>query len=204
MLFFPGASVEIGSDDPSARFNGKRLDHITLDASIGADKYSSHVAVQDPRLQKSRGIPYTSTPPSGYMAPWFSLLMPDLHGFYRLPQKLSIRFPSPRPDLVHFGEQLLGEGGIAFVPLPPSASSPNYIQFDVWSGQESGWQNLQVRPIAWAYKPEIVADPPTSEQEIKVNRVNIEFSTTAGIVVVVSRPAGRLLEPRILRPTLKW
>ena len=46
ILFFPGASIAIETDDPTARFNGKRLDHITADPPK-AVKASSHVAVQD-------------------------------------------------------------------------------------------------------------------------------------------------------------
>ena len=202
LLFFLGSSIEIETDHPWAHFDGARLDHMTLDPLTKVGKYSSHVAVQGLPAHESRGSRHTANPPSGYMVPWFSLLVPHIQGFPKMPKTLSIQFQSPRPDLARFGKQLIGEPRMALVPLPRSANRPSYVQFDVWAGRGSAWQAAQVKVIAWAYKPEIVADAPKGQQNIIVNRMVIRFSSTAGVVVLISRPAGELLVPRILRPTL--
>lgn len=94
VLFFPGAAIAIETDDPSARFNGKRLDHITADPP-GSVETSSHVAVHDLPHNKSRGVNYRSAPPPEHMFPWFSFLLPDLAGFAKLPAQLVVRFPPP-------------------------------------------------------------------------------------------------------------
>ncbi len=202
VLFFPGAAIAIQTDDPTARFNGKRLDHITTDPPRTA-KPSSHVAVQDLPHDESRGLNYRSTPPSEHMFPWFSFLLPDLAGFAELPAELVVRFPSPPGNVHDFGKRLLADGGSNDVPLPPVArAGPTYIQFDVWLGQGPHWKALKVRPLPWPYKPEIVEGAPEHRQEVTVNRVDIDLGPDTGLVVLVLRPAGRLLHPQILRPQL--
>lgn len=56
--------------------------------------------------------------------------------------------------------------------------------------------------MAWPYKPGFVKDAPEDKQDVTVNRVDIELGSDIGLAVLVLRPAGRLLHPRILRPTL--
>ena len=203
LLFFPGAPMTIEDDPALPRFSGKSLEHLTLDPPRKPGKHSSHVAVQ-PTSDSGRGITYTTTPPPDLLIPWFTMLVNDMEGFYRLPSRLSISFPYPRADLQRFGEALVKEriAGIGFFPLPPTASSPNFVQFDVWAGRAEGWQEKRTKPLSWVYKPEIVSNPPRSEQTITANQVQIELSTSIGVVVIVSRPAGSLLGARILRPTL--
>jgi len=202
VLFFPGAAIAIETDDPTARFNGRRLGHITVDPPRTA-KTSSHVAVQDLPHHESRGLKYRSAPPPDHMYPWFSFLLPDLSGFAALPAQLVVRFPPPPGNLHDFGQRLLADGAFATVPLPPPAGpGPVYVQFDVWLGRGASWKTLKARPLAWAYKPEIVKDAPAHKQDVTVNRVDIGLGPEIGLAVLVLRPSGRLLRPRILRPTL--
>jgi hypothetical protein len=56
LLFFPGASTVIRTDDPNAEFNGHRLDHVTLDPADIDSAHASHVAVFAPKGKKSRGL----------------------------------------------------------------------------------------------------------------------------------------------------
>lgn len=204
VLFFPGASIAIETDDPTARFNGKRLDHITADPP-SRGKSASHVAVRDLPHDESRGINYRSVPPPEHMIPWFSLLIPDFEGFSEAPARLIVRFPCPPriSDIQLFGQRLLADGGTVSLPVPISTySDQTYLQFDVWLGRGAEWKTLRVRPLSWPYKPELVQDAPDGEQQVTVNRVDIDLGSDVGVAVLVLRPAGRLLEPRILRPTL--
>lgn len=202
VLFFPGAAIGIETDDPTACFNGKRLDHITADPPRTA-KLSSHIAVQGLPHDESRGLSYRSALPPKHRFPWFSLLVPDLAGFTELPAQLVVRFPPTHGNVYDFGKRLIGEGGIDSIPLPPPAApEPTYIQFDVWLGQGPDCKKSQVRPLAWPYKPEIVQSAPEYQQDVTVNRVDIDFGSDSCLAVLVLRPAGRLLRPRILRASL--
>ena len=201
-LFFPGSSTVLAADHSEAPFAGKRLEHLTLDPPGKPGKHSSHVAVAGSPHKQSRGIRYTTTPPSDFMVPWFSLVVSNLRGFHRLPRQLHIHFPPPRPDVTRFGEQLLAAGGSTSVPLPPPAGNPNYLQFDIWAGRGVHWREAREKPLSWPYKPELVANAPESEQRVTVRRGQIDFSATAGLVLNITRPAGQLRGSRILRPNL--
>jgi hypothetical protein len=201
-LFFPGSSTILADDHEEVRFAGKRLEHLTLDPPGKPGKHSSHVAVSGSPPKQSRGIRYTTTPPSDFMVPWFTLVAPDLRGFQRLPHQLHIHFSPPRPDVSRFGKQLLSAGGSTSVPLPPPAGNPNYFQFDVWAGRGGDWQNTQENPLSWPYKPELVTEAPEGQQHVTVRRGQIEFSATAGLVLNITRPAGQLRGTHILRPNL--
>ncbi len=201
LLYFPASTVELFTDDPSARFNGKTLDHITLDqASEGT--HASHVAVKDLSHSKSRGLNQRSRLP-GATAPWFSILTADLDGFSILPMKLIFEFPPPRKDVVAYGKELVTNGGIGSVRLLPQGKDEDYIQFDVWVGRGADWKKSPIHPLPWVYKPEIVADAPKHRQTVTFNRVDIQFAGDIGLSVVHTRPRGRLLGPRILRATLR-
>jgi hypothetical protein len=137
------------------------------------------------------------------MAPWFSLLTPNLEGFFRLPERLSVQFPRLRPDLKKFGNELVQTGGFVFAPLPTLLDlSRNYFQFDVWIGRGKAWEKLASRALAWAYKSEIVDNPPSGEQEINVVEADVSFSSILGVRVLCSKPIGQLGSPHILRPKL--
>jgi len=106
-----------------------------------------------------------------------------------------------RSDLRRFGDDVL-QGGVTFVELPEAQAAANFVQVDVWAGMTDGWSLLGARPLAWAYKPEIVNDAPVGQQEIVARRGDIVFSDSRGVRVFVSRPTGVLTAARILRPTL--
>jgi hypothetical protein len=202
VLFFPSSEIQIFTDDPTARFNGKLLDHVTLDRARGG-RHASHIAARGVAPSTSRGRNRRSRLP-GSTAPWFSLLTTELDAFPMLPARLSVEFPPPRTDVAAYGQELVASGGVRSVQLlPPSSEGPDYVQFDVWVGRGKDWQASPVHPLAWAYKPEIVADPPAHRQNVTVNRVDVTFTTELGLALVHTRPRGRLLSPRLLRPTLK-
>jgi len=204
VLYFPGGFVTLDTDSPAKRFNGTRLDHLTCDPPVGS-KFTSHVAVYGLPKKKSRGLSYSSFPPSGYMFPWFSLVIPNTRGFCILPARLAVEFQAPKSDVLRRFEHLTRElDGYELTPLPPTkGTGPSYIQFDVWIGRGKKWRELQRRPLAWAYKPEIVMYPLVGKQTLTAAQVLFDFGSDLGLAVLVTRPLGTLLgPPRILRPKI--
>ncbi len=199
-LYFPGAEIEVSTGTRDTRFEDYALDHLTLDPPKNRHYYRSHIAVRGLPERDSRGLDYRASASPGFLFPWFSLLLPGLHGFATLPAHLYVEFPSPRSDLETYGQQLMANGGMIHLPLPAPPPSIHYIQFDIWVGHGQNWRDRQSRPIAWAYKPEIVADAPPGRQDIQVRTVDTDFRPGFGIRIMVYRPRGRLLGARILRP----
>jgi hypothetical protein len=89
ILFFPGGTAIVSTDDPTAKFYARHLGHITLDPQR-TQTSASHFASRGLPPKHSRGLEYRTTPPPGHMVPWFSLLLPDLEGLSVLPKTLSI------------------------------------------------------------------------------------------------------------------
>jgi hypothetical protein len=141
-------------------------------------------------------------PPPDTMIPWFSLLTPSLDNFPFLPKRLSVTFPPPRPDVDNFGNQLLTSAGLTVAPLPEAHGSPNFLQVDFWVGRGAAWKSLKTRPLAWTYKPELVGNPPSDSQDIRVAVGDLELSSVVGVRLLVMRPQGTLDSLHILRPRL--
>ena len=142
---------ELTIDEPISSFNDKRLDHLTLDRPDPKGRHWSHVAVFGLPHNKSRGLKYYTTPPPGFLIPWFTLLAPGLEEFELLPEKLIIKFPPPRPDLSEFAKDLMGGPKLAHAPAPTASTTRTCFQFDVWAGREFGWQQRGSRALAGAY-----------------------------------------------------
>jgi len=202
ILFFPGASIYISTDEETSPFNDRRLDHLALDPPGPKGRHRSHVAVFGLPIEGSRGLSYRTTPPLGLLVPWFTLLAPDLKGFELLPEKLSVEFPPPRPDLSEFAKELMGGPGLALAPAPTALTTRSFFQFDIWVGRGSGWKQLGSRALAWAYKREVVKGAPTGSQEIRIVQLDVDLSSEVGVRIVASRPAGQLGSARLLRPKL--
>jgi hypothetical protein len=200
LLYFPGAQIEIAEASGTTRFDDARLDHLTLDSPKGS-RYSSHIAVRDLPEERSRGLSYTALLTPGFLFPWFSLLVPSLDGFSVLPSRLYVEFPPPHPDLHRYADHLMANGGVVQIRLPSTRQYPAYYQFDVWVGHGTDWRTRRAQVLAWAYKPEIVADPP-GRQDVQAGIGEAELREGVGLRVLTSRPLGRLLAPRILRP--RW
>lgn len=199
LLFFPASFGTIEVNGIGGRFDGRMLDHVTLDPPSPKGRHKSHIAVRG-LPDKSRGLSITSIPPVGHLVPWFSVLVPSLDVFPALPQKLLVRFPHPHPDPHQFAPLLEGMGHLSSIPLPPFDSSPNFVQFDAWAGRWSGWKESKAKALAWAYKPDVV-DAVPERQRIVSNQINLEFTPTAGVRVILSRPAGALRSSRFFRPS---
>jgi hypothetical protein len=202
IFFFPGASVYISTEEEAPHFNGKRLDHLTLSPPDPKGRHESHVAVFGLPHDKSRDLRYYTTPPPGLLVPWFTLLAPDLDAFELLPEKLIVQFPPPRSDLTEFAKVLMQGPTLAHAPVPPALMTRTFFQFDVWAGRGFGWKQLGSRPLAWAYKPEVVKDAPAGSQDIQIIQLNVDLSSEVGVRIVASRPAGQLVAARLLRPRL--
>jgi hypothetical protein len=202
-LYFPGAAIEVSTETQGSRFEQYRpLDHVTLDQPKSNGEYRSHIAVSGlPANNKSRGAEYRSHVTPGYLLPWFSLLVPALDEFVRIPGHLWVEFPPPRRDVEAFGKQLMANGGMIHVPLPTASSSDHYIQFDVWVGHGADWQSRRVQFLPWSSKLGIL----TREEELgaKIHCASVDqvFGPESGIRVCACQPLGELREPRILRPT---
>lgn len=195
LLFSPADLIAVSvSADFSVELNP--LNHITLERKHGS--YASHLRGGPNRRHE---LNYAVHPPAGLLVPWFSLLLPDAAALRTLPNVLVVKFMHEESDLPRFGDDAL-QGGVRFVELPEARSGPTFVQFDVWAGMTDGWSLLGARPLAWAYKPEIVRDAPAGQQEITVHRGDLGFSNARGVRVFISRPAGVLTADRVLRPTL--
>ena len=197
-LFFPATLplfAPFGGDNGS----GGRIGHVTLDPPRRRGRHRSHVA--GPSRLATRGGRYSGGHPPDYLAPWLSLVVPDLVVFPILPERLVVRAPRRRPDIEAWFRSF-GDGGLAVVPAPQAAGSPNFVQVDVWAGYESGWETKKVRLMPWAYKIPEVHDVPEEQQRVPVTRINLSFGADRGIVVVIAQPAGRLDEAHLLRANL--
>jgi hypothetical protein len=191
--------------DQGEKFDEKRIDHLTLDPPHAKGSYRSHVAVFGLPKKDSRGISYSTKPPPGLLVPWFALVADTLAGVTILPSLLTVTFPPPRPDIERFGGELLRGLGLKYMPLPIGANS-SFFQLDVWAGRGHGWKGQGARPLAWAYKAELIADPPAGTQQLQIVQLDIDFSDAVGLRLLCSRPGGKLRNSgaHILRPTVQW
>ena len=158
LLFFPGGSAVL--EEGRGDFDSLRVDHLTLDPPNSKGRYRSHIAVFAPKGKKSRGIGYSACPPKGHLLPWFSLLAPTLDEFETLPKRLEVTFRPPRPDVKGFAADLFSGTPIEMAPMPATDFRTTFFQLDIWAGLTRAWRDQRSRPIAWAYKPEIVAKAP--------------------------------------------
>ncbi|MDH5741171.1 MAG: hypothetical protein OEY77_12675 [Nitrospira sp.] len=196
LLFSPAGTITAsGSSDFSCELNP--LNHITLEER-NPGSYASHLRGGPDRRHESS---YPVHPPTGLLVPWLSLLLPDVTVLRPLPKVLVVTFQRKQSDLPRFASDAL-QGGVTLVELPEARSGPSFVQFDFWAGMTNGWTLLSARPLAWAYKPEVVANASDGQQEITIRHADIRFSDARGVRVFVSRPAGVLRAARILRPTL--
>ena len=197
LLFFAGASILVSCD--RSNLQPGRLDHLTLDPPTPKGTQKSHVAL----LDGVRGSKYTSRPPDGHLFPWFTLLAPTLGDFAELPAELSTTFAPPRPDVLGFAHDLIRGPGLALAPLPTGCSD-SFLQLDVWVGRTKDWRSLSSRPLAWAYKPDLVSNAPPGQQNINVIAQQVEFEPSVGLTLLCSRPRGNVAEAHILRPTVSF
>ena len=209
VLFFPAARVLIPPQElASEKFVGTVLEHITLGPPTKALSHSSHVAVRGILKNASRGLGYTTRVPEGWFVPWFSLLLLSVEDLDSLPAETIIDFDPPRPDWDRHFEQMVTETclGVALIGLPPAHGAPHFLQFDIWVGRGTGWEEKYVLagPLPWAYKPALVKDAPSGEQEVSLARTKAHFSETAGILVSLCRPLGIINEAHLLRPNLDF
>jgi len=209
VLFFPAARVQIPAQElASQKFAGTVLEHITLDPPTKPSSHRSHIAVRGIPSDGSRGLSYTTKVPEGWLIPWFSLLLPSLERLDRLPAETIIEFDPPRPDWERHFEQMVTETclGPAAIGLPPAQGAEHFPQFDIWVGRGEGWGGHRVLagPLPWAYKPELVRDAPSGEQEVSSARADVRLSDTAGILVSLCRPQGTVGKAHLLRPNVDF
>ncbi len=203
LVFFPGAALILAEDDGSGQFVGRQLEHLTLDPPKSKDRHPTHIVVSGSGKAETHGYGYTTSPPQGYNVPWFSILAPSLQPFPKLPRKLAVVFPALRKDTTKFAYELLRGHGSAFLELPLAKHVNNYLQLDVWAGRGADWEGKKVKPLSWAYKPELVSDPPVGSQKVDVNQLEaISFLPDAGIRVLALRPKGKVRGLHILRARL--
>ena len=177
------------------------LAHITLEQRERGT-YSSHLKGGADRHHEGS---YRTVPPAGLLVPWFTLLLPNASELPVLPQLLVIDFTRAESDLARFGADTMRSGGVSLLPIPTANEGiPTFLQVDVWAGMTNEWQSLGSRPIAWAYKPDVVRNPPAGQQQVVARSIDVRFSDSSGVRVIVSRPSGELTGSRILLPMLAW
>jgi len=76
ILFFPGHAGEVLSDHARPVWNGRTLDHLTLELDNDAmSRWSEHVAVLGEAPNRGHEVRGKVRP--GFLHPWFSLLLND-------------------------------------------------------------------------------------------------------------------------------
>ncbi len=204
-LFFPAAPLEVSAQQRGTRFSEPTLmDHLTLDPPRKAGAHKSHVAAGPP--SGARGLTRTTKPPPGTLVPWFSLLVPDLDPFPRLPGEMIVRFDAPHAEekgFQQFADRLVrAGGGTVVLPLPPAAAGSSFVQLDMWAGRGEGWRGMASRVLPWVYKTELVRAAPPGRQTVRATSIDFEVADGRGLRPILSRPEGVLLGARILRPQL--
>jgi hypothetical protein len=121
------------TDESKSPFDDKQLDRLALDPPDPKGRHRSHVAVFGLPIEDSRGLGWRTTPPPGFLVPWFTLLAHDLDEFELLPEKLIVQFPPLRPDLSEFANELMRGPHLAHAPAPPASTTHTFFQFDVWA-----------------------------------------------------------------------
>lgn len=204
LIFFPGTQIFLVTEGAAGRFHEKELDHLTLDPPRPDGTSVSHAAVFGLPKKKSRGIKYRTRPPAGSPIPWFSLLTPALLCFQRLPRKLSVSFPPPRPDVHQFGNDLFKRGwrlSIGHTPQSPDGRT-RYLQIDFWVGREENWQRLRTRPLPWMFLNEVIEGSPPGSQTIQAAQGDVVLAGGVGIRIVITQPEGLSKGAHILRPRI--
>ncbi len=203
LLFFPSSITHL-ADETLGKFYRMRLDHLTLDPPSSEGRHRSHVAAFGLPLRGSRGLSSWIKPSAGKLPLWFSFVAPDLAGFPLVPNKLTVTFRSPRPGSTEFGKQLVGVFTTAYAPVPEPVGQPSYFQFDVWAGRGQAWEwrGFCSDPLSWAGVRGVVKSAPPGTLHSKVVPLNVEISTTAGVHIVASRPAGEVDGHYFWRPRL--
>jgi hypothetical protein len=140
LLFSPAAYVEVSTGDPTSRFEGETLDHLTLDPPRKAGRYSSHIAVRNLPQKKSRGVGWTTVPPAGHKIPWFSVLLATVDALPALPGRLVVHLPRRWSDAGAYAEQVIASiGGLDRIGLPdPQARRPSCSSTSGRAGDRSG------------------------------------------------------------------
>lgn len=204
LLFFPGAETLVTR--PNREGEEVRLDHLTLDApSRQAEVERRHVTVRLESGERDHFPEETITFPRDHLVPWFSLLATTLDGFLELPRRVVVRFDPSTDDVDTFGKHLKQWGGAALIALDDLFSAGTFVQFDFWVGRESTWRAKKSRPLAWAYKPELVSSAPEGSQDITVRSLEFDLGPGVGIRVLASTPTGVLVRsPLMLLPQLAF
>lgn len=128
LLFCPAFHLSVSDKDNAACL--VQLDHLTLDPPENDLRYQSHVALVDGR----RALRFNASPESGWMFPWFVLVVPGVQGLEVLPRVLNLPHDCPGADLGRRPQASVGEyqspPTIGFASDRPDGES--FIQLDVW------------------------------------------------------------------------
>ena len=196
LLWFPGASLSASEyiEDTTGqltRFVGRPVDHLTLDPDFAHGRQRSHLTYVD----GLHGPKITHRHRAGDLTLWFSLLLPDTSSLRVVPESLSINFTPSRHD-PDYPQQLAGQGCWEFLEAADDPIPPTFIQFDVWAGMWSGWEQdrFAFLPLAGQLG---IADP--ERDKVYPRMARLQFTPECGLGLVVAWVPGRLKKPTMIR-----
>jgi len=190
-LYFPGRVGEVNSSRFDDEFNGRGLDHVTLELDTEMSRFDEHVAVLGDG--KSRGQRRKGRVHSGHMHPWFSILSTNLESYEPIPAELRMRFDAPLSDVQRRCVAMMGTGQRTSLCFPKAEGElPHYYQLDVWAGRGAGWADKYADALPWPTVSGVVDKHRGEEVERVAGRH--AFEESAGIVFVLTRPSGTLLK----------
>ncbi len=194
LLFFPGRAREVMSDHAHGVLNGRVIEHLTLELSENMDSWSEHIAVEG--ASPSRGHRASGKVRCGFMHPWFSLLLPNLDSYSRLPRKLLFRFNVPASDVVRRLPVMMDRGQQS---APPDLdvlgnANPGYYQIDVWAARGPDWHLREACVLPLACEKGLVEEAPDRQEALNC-RQTLKLSEDFGVIVFYTRPQGRPVRP---------
>lgn len=194
IFFHPAAAVRLSTpaeELSQPEFSGHLVDHLTQEPARSDGSFPSHVTFRTG--EKPRGLGWKTERLPGYLVPWFSQRIPSLDSLSLLPKVIRIRCRPARQDLDRLGQQLLDAMVEPAVLLPPVvAPAKSFYQIDVWVGREASWEDLSAGRLTY---PDL-----DRSETVVVTPGDLLLTRRRGVKICVSRPAGSLHEPRLLRP----
>jgi hypothetical protein len=194
VFFFPTGKVRISDPTPPDCCRGRLVDHITQDRPSKPDRCSSHITYVDQSSgERHQHFGWTSLLSPTGLFPWLTLCFPAFDCLLPAPERIRIRGTPTRPDLPRLAKQLTAAMvSIGPLQLPRGSGDPCLLQIDVWVRR--GGNRGTVVASRTSYR--------TLHGEASAHGVlSIQFTGQREVQIIVSRPAGTVEDPILLRPT---
>lgn len=199
-VYFPGTSGRFQSINPSDSLDGESIDHITLELNETTSRFSEHVAVLGHTVAKTHGTLRTGRVHQGQLHPWFSLLLPDLDRYEKLPAHFRFDMLMPKSDSGRRTLAMMDRPHLHATYFPiPASEGPHYFQLDVWAGRGEDWKEKSAAGLEYRNICNMVSEH--SKESFDMTVFTHDFLDDCGIVVLLTRPSGVLLTAGLACPT---